>query len=95
MFVVTVTFRLKPGCWDEFVPLMVENATASKGLEPGCKQFDVCLGDDTRTIFLYEIYDDAAAFQDHLVSDHYKKFDVAVTDMIEDKTVHQFQKVLQ
>jgi quinol monooxygenase YgiN len=95
MFAVTVTFTLKPGTRDTFLPLMVENASTSLRDEPGCRQFDVCLGDDPATVFLYEIYDDGAAFTAHLESAHFQSFDTAVADMIATKTVHQYSEVIR
>lgn len=95
MFVVAVTFTLKPGRRDTFLPLMVENASTSLRDEPGCQQFDVCLGDDTKSVFLYEVYDDISAFDAHLESEHFKSFDAAVADMIATKTVHQYSEVIR
>ncbi|NOC94250.1 putative quinol monooxygenase [Ruegeria sp. HKCCD6604] len=95
MFAVTVTFTLKPGTTDTFLPLMVENASTSLREEPGCHQFDVCLVDDPETVFLYEVYEDAAAFGVHLESPHFKSFDAAVADMIEAKVVHQYSEVIR
>lgn len=94
MFVVTVTFVLKPRCFDTFLPLMIYNARRSLDVEPGCRQFDVCVGDD-KSVFLYELYDDPEAFEDHLRSEHFVTFDEAVRGMIENKTVQQFNRVLQ
>ena len=95
MFVVTVTFVLKPDMGDMFLPLMVENARTSKDQEEGCHQFDVCRGDDENVVFLYEVYDDAQAFQTHLKSEHFLIFDAAVRDMIQTKTVYTFDRVIQ
>ncbi len=95
MIVVTVTFTLKPGKRDAFLPLMVENASTSLREESGCHQFDVCLGDDPETVFLYEVYDDSVAFSAHLESAHFQSFDKAVVDMIATKTVHQYSEVIR
>ncbi len=95
MFVVTVTFTLKPGTRDIFLPLMAENASTSLREEPGCHQFDVCLGDDPETVFLYEVYDDSVAFSDHLESVHFQSFETAVADMIATKVVHQYSEVIR
>ncbi|WP_282121320.1 putative quinol monooxygenase [Ruegeria atlantica] len=95
MFVVTVTFTLKPGTRDTFLPLMVANASTSLRDEAGCQQFDVCLGDDPETVFLYEVYDDSAAFSVHLESAHFRSFDTAVADMIATKVVHQYSEVIR
>ncbi|SMO89396.1 putative quinol monooxygenase [Ruegeria faecimaris] len=95
MFVVTVTFTLKPGTRDTFLPLMVENASTSLCEEAGCQQFDVCLGGNPDTVFLYEVYDDSAAFSAHLESAHFQAFDTAVADMIATKVVHQYSEVIR
>ena len=94
MFAVTVTFVLKPDSAEAFLPLMVENARASKELEDGCHQFDVCPSDDDRLVFLYEVYDDEAAFKTHLDSDHFRAFATATRDMIETKSVQPFARIL-
>ena len=63
MYVVVVDFRIKPERLAEFMPLMLENARASRETEPGCRVFDVCVDPKDRTsVFLYEVYDDRAAF---------------------------------
>lgn len=93
-FAVCVTFALQPDAAPAFLPLMTANAEASLSNEPGCIRFDV-LTDPTRPaeVFLYELYDDAAAFQEHLQSAHFKAFDAAVADMIADKVVKTYDEV--
>ena len=54
---------------------MLANAKVSRETEPGCRQFDVCVEADTGRTFLYELYDDRAAFEAHLASAHFKAFD--------------------
>ena len=67
---------------------MAANAAASVRDESGCSQFDVCWDPEGRPVcFLYEIYDDATAFQAHLASPHFKAFDVQVAQMVAEKTV--------
>ncbi|CTQ52849.1 Autoinducer 2-degrading protein LsrG [Roseibium album] len=94
MYAVTVLFKINEGRQDEFLPLMIENAKLSLKDEPGCRQFDVCT-DPARPgdVFLYEIYDDAAAFQAHLQTPHFKSFDANVSDMIAAKTVGTYAEV--
>ncbi|WP_368185318.1 putative quinol monooxygenase [Aestuariibius sp. HNIBRBA575] len=93
MFAVTVTFMILPGQMDRFLPLMIENARTSLQVEPSCQQFDVCRGDDPDVVFLYEIYDDRAAFDLHLASPHFQTFDAAVQDMIAHKDVRLYSQV--
>jgi len=94
MYVVTVEFDIQPARLAEFLPLMHENARASVESEPGCQQFDVCI-DPARpgSVFLYEVYDGRAAFEVHLASAHFSRFDVAVRDMVANKTVRTLQRL--
>ena len=94
MHAVCVTFQIKPGMLEAFMPLMQQQAANSLAREAGCQQFDVCT-DVTRPdeVFLYEIYDDAEAFQLHLDSTHFKTFDTAVAAMLADKQVKTYTHV--
>ena len=89
-YVVTVVFRARPEHRDDFRKAMIENATASRTREPGCRQFDVCESPDG-TIFLYEIYDDEAAFKAHLATEHFRRFNSTTTPWVAEKlvTIHQ------
>ena len=61
---------------ERFRRLINENARASVRDEPGCRQFDVVVPDgEPDSIFLYEIYDDAAAFDAHKKTPHFAQFD--------------------
>lgn len=96
MFAVTVMFEIKVEHAGVFLPLMIANAKASLNDEPGCKQFDVCCNPAKPTdVFLYELYDDEAAFKLHLQTPHFKSFDAQVASMIENKTVQTFTEVTQ
>jgi autoinducer 2-degrading protein len=86
-YVVTVVFRARPEHRDDFRKAMIENATASRTREPGCRRFDVCEKPDGSEIFLYEIYDDEAAFKAHLATEHFKHFDATVKPWIDHKSV--------
>lgn len=95
-FAVVVTFQIKPGHLEPFLVLMRANAQSSLTQEPGCRQFDVATDPDSPgEVFLYEVYDDAAAFQVHLDSDHFKRFDAAVVDMVAHKHVRTYGEVWQ
>ena len=92
-YVVTVVFIAKAAHRETFRRAIIENATASRTLEPGCSQFDVCESADGSEIFLYEIYDDEAAFQAHLATDHYKRFNEAVKPWVADKRVVPYRRL--
>lgn len=96
MFAVVVTFQIKPEAAAAFLPLMLGNAKTSLADEPGCHQFDVAT-DPARPeeVFLYELYDDAAAFDAHLASAHFHAFDAATAEMIAQKSVRTYTQVRQ
>ena len=87
-FTILVRFRIADGRMDAFLPLMIENAQASRRDEPGCERFAVLrLADQPDVILLYEIYRDRAAFDEHCASPHFKRFDAATKDMVAEKEV--------
>jgi len=74
-YVVTVDFGTAPENFDRFKTMMDQNAKASVADEPGCRQFSVYeIAATPNHLFLYEVYDDEAAFQQHLAAPHYKHF---------------------
>ena len=94
MLVVHVEFGIDPAQLDQFLLLMQDNARDSLALEPGCRQFDI--NQDSRnpaSIMLYELYDDAAAFDVHRAMPHYLAFIAATDSMITSKTVRQWQRI--
>ena len=94
LFVVIVDFVVQREHADAFARLMVDNAQASRTLEEGCIQFDVCRpADDPTRFFLYELYRDAEAFQVHFESAHFKAFDAAVKAWVVDKRVQTMARV--
>ena len=94
MYVVIVDFVAKPEHADAFRAEMVKNASASLDEEPGCRQFDVSVAaDDPAKIFLYELYDDRAAFDAHLKTTHYREFDAKTAPWVAAKAARHFLRV--
>lgn len=91
-YVVSVVFVTKPEHRAEFRREMIANATASRTREPGCRQFDVCESADGE-IYLYEIYDDEAAFQAHLATDHYKRFKATVAPWVDQQRIAKYRRL--
>ena len=94
MYAVCVNLDIAPDRMDEFMPLMRQQADNSVGREPGCQRFDV-LTDPARPnhVFLYELYDDRAAFEVHMQTDHFGSFDATVAPMVESKVVVTYDSV--
>lgn len=96
MYAVCVKFDLNEGQAPKFMPLMRDNAQTSLRNETGCLQFDVLSDPDKPdSVFLYEIYSDRGAFDLHLASDHFQRFDAATTDMIAAKDIQTWTEVTQ
>ncbi len=74
MIALAVTYTFKPGKDDEAVAYFRELIPASRK-EPGCRMYVVHRGkDDPRKFFIYEQYDDEAAFDAHRASPHFQRY---------------------
>lgn len=94
MLAVIVEFHIRPAFVDEFAAAIVDNASASRRSEPGCRQFDVCRNSaKPQLFFLYELYDDEEAFQAHLATSHFKAMDQRTAGWIERKTVQRYERI--
>ena len=72
MFSLTVHLEVRSEARDEFLAAITANAEASVRDEPGCHRFDVTAveGEGNRFL-LYELYDDADAFEAHKQAPHF------------------------
>ena len=87
MLLVAVTFQIVADRAEAFRDRVRRQATDSLA-EPGCRRFDVwCDTGDCTRVFLFEIYDDRAAFDAHLASEHFKAFDAEVGPWVRDRKV--------
>ena len=94
MYVVTVDFVAKPEHVEAFRIAMLKNAKASLANEPGCRQFDVSVvADDPAHIFLYELYDDRAAYDAHRLTAHFREFDAKAAVLVASKTGRHFLRI--
>jgi quinol monooxygenase YgiN len=96
MFVVCVEFEIALPNLDEFLLAIRNNARLSLRDEEGCRQFDICQDQQNpASIFLYEIYDDAAAFELHKAAPHYNEFNEAIDGMVLKKAARLFTIISQ
>lgn len=94
MHVVAVDFTIKPEHIEQFRTRVRQQARDSLAFEPECHVFDVCIDPAVPDgVFLYEIYEDAAAFGAHLKTAHYAEFDAQIADWVADKQVRQLEKL--
>ena len=72
-YVVTATWRAREG-EAERVREILETLTPLCRAEPGCRQYQAHRSpDDPRLFFIYEQYDDEAAFEAHAQTDHVER----------------------
>jgi (4S)-4-hydroxy-5-phosphonooxypentane-2,3-dione isomerase len=94
-FVLLVEFQVKPECSAQFNEAIAINAKASVTTEPGCRQFDVLrTQDDPCHVFLYEVYDSAAAFETHMGMAHTKTFLGLAKDLVAKQTVTKLERTV-
>lgn len=87
-YVVTVEFEVRPVDIDRFLQLVTANANASVETETGCRKFDVVRPKEgAGKVFLYEIYDNQAAFDAHKRTVHFASFDRDSAPLVLNKTV--------
>lgn len=93
MLAITVRFHIEPLHEEEFFERVQRQAKDTLDREPACRQFDVCRNpQNPREFFLYEIYDDEAAFAAHLKMPHFLAFDADVKTWVNDKVVEKWDR---
>lgn len=81
MYILVVTIDIKPEHREAFIEAMLEDARGSRENEPGCVRFDVIQDEaNPNRIYLYEVYRDRAAFEAHLQTPHFLKWQATVKD---------------
>ena len=94
MLAVCVDFEVDPASLDAFLTIMQKNAADSLANEVGCHQFDITQDPQNPTkLFLYELYDEAVAFELHKKASHYLEFNQLVSEMVTAKSVRLLQKI--
>lgn len=89
MFVNAVDLDIVPAEHDNYLAAIKENGAAAVK-EPGCKRFDILtLGSDPNHIFLYEVYENEAAFKAHRETDHFKKYAATTGKMVAKREARQ------
>lgn len=87
-YVNAVDVDILPDQIDNYLAALQENGAASVH-EPGCRDFIITVSQkDPNHVFIFEVYDDAAAFEAHRQSDHFKKYAATTKDMIAKRDAH-------
>ena len=90
MYVVTVLFEIIPEHAAGFREAIFKNAAASLRDEVGCHRFDVCFSEDGGRCFLYELYVNRAAFEEHTQTAHFKEFNRSTEGIVASKKLETF-----
>jgi autoinducer 2-degrading protein len=90
-FAILVRFLVAPDQRSAFLAAVTRNAAASVSNEPGCQRFDILVDQSTKTdeVLLYEIYDNAAAFERHLQTPHFAAFQTETHDWVTSSTLQR------
>ena len=92
--VIIAEFEIKPDKLERFLALARTDASESVAKEPGCRQFEVTLDrEQPNRVVLYEVYDDAAAFDAHLETPHLAAFRAGIEHLILSRHVRRLTRV--
>jgi (4S)-4-hydroxy-5-phosphonooxypentane-2,3-dione isomerase len=81
-YINAVDIDVVPGYIDAYLAALKENGAAAVH-EPGCREFNITVSQkDPNHVFIFEVYDDAAALEAHRATDHFKKYAATTKDMV-------------
>ena len=87
VYINAVDLVVIPSEMPKFLEAIKENG-ANAVKEPGCREFNITvLANNPNHVFLYEVYDNAAALDAHRQTEHFKKYQAATANMIADRNV--------
>jgi len=88
-----VDLDIVPAEIDKYLAALKENGAASVK-EPGCREFDITVSQkDPNHVFIFEVYDSAAAAQAHRETEHFKKYAGITKDMVAKREVRPLSSV--
>jgi quinol monooxygenase YgiN len=93
LLINAVDYDIVPGQVDNFLAALKENGAAAVK-EPGCREFDITVSQkDPNHVFIFEVYDNAAAAEAHQATEHFKKYKAATTGMAAKREVRPLWSV--
>lgn len=91
MLAIIVHIQAKPDCVDRLMEALADNARHS-AQEPGCHRWEYSRRLDDPTRFaIYELYEDAAAIQAHLESEHFQRWFAVAPTLWESKESARYE----
>jgi len=93
LYVNAVDLDINPADFDAYMAALKENG-AKAVTEPGCREFNIHVkADSPNHVFIYEVYDSAAALEAHRATDHFKKYAAATAKMVTKRDVRAMTSV--
>jgi (4S)-4-hydroxy-5-phosphonooxypentane-2,3-dione isomerase len=93
LFINAVDLDINPADMPKFMEAIKENGAASVK-ESGCRTFNIHVSaKDPNHVFLYEVYDNAAALDAHRQTAHFKKYAATTKDMVVKRDVRPMTAV--
>jgi len=87
VYINAVDLDIAPDQMAKFIEAVKENG-ANSVKEPGCREFNITvLASNPNHVFLYEVYDNAAALDAHRNTEHFKKFAATTANMVTGRNV--------
>ncbi|HEY2629108.1 MAG TPA: putative quinol monooxygenase [Usitatibacter sp.] len=92
-YVLQVDIRIKPENVEAFMEKLRVNAAAARK-ERACKQFDVVVDPtDSAHVMLYEVYDDAKAFEQHQQTAAFKVYLAEAVPLLASRERHVWTRI--
>jgi autoinducer 2-degrading protein len=93
LYVNAVDLDINPADMDAYMAALRENG-AKAVTEPGCREFNIHVqANSPNHVFIYEVYDSAAALEAHRATDHFKKYAAATAKMVAKRDVRAMTSV--
>jgi autoinducer 2-degrading protein len=92
-YINAVDIDVVPGQVDAYLAALKENGVAAVH-EPGCHEFNITVSPkDPNHVFIFEVYENTAAFEAHRATDHFKKYAATTKDMVAKRDARMFASV--
>jgi (4S)-4-hydroxy-5-phosphonooxypentane-2,3-dione isomerase len=93
LYVNAVDLDIVPADIDKFIAALKDNGAAAVK-EPGCNEFNIAVSQkDPNHVFIFEVWDSAAALDTHRGTEHFKAFMGTTKDMVAKRDVRPMSSV--
>jgi quinol monooxygenase YgiN len=92
-YVNSVDLDIVPAEMEKYMAALKENGAAAV-TEPGCREFNIHVqANNPNHVFIYEVYDSAAALEAHRATPHFKKYAATTANMVAKRDVRAMTAV--